>query len=198
MAVKKQKVTVNSRELLYVSNILSLSRVIILPFIIIGLLRDHSQHRLFTVSLMLVAIVTDALDGFLARRLGKVSALGKILDPVADKLCIGTVGLTVACLKDLPWWAVAFILFRDFLIIIGGIIMVEKWTVITSSNIWGKATSFFQSVAIMAYAFEIPYRSYPLTVALGFTSVSTVSYFIEFYNLSREVRRTSAKDEKRI
>ncbi len=64
--------------------------------------------------------------------------------------------------------------------------MVEKWTVITSSNIWGKATSFFQAISIMAYAFEVPFRSYPLTVALVFTGVSTISYFTEFIHLVNE------------
>lgn len=186
MSKNRLRVVINPREFLYISNILSLSRIFLLPFIIISLINDPTPYGLLTIILMLTAIITDALDGYLARKLNEVSALGKMLDPISDKLCIGTVGITVALLNDLPWWAMGFIILRDFLILTGGIIMVEKWTVITSSNIWGKATSFFQAISIMAYAFEVPYRSYPLTVALVFTGVSTISYFSEFIHLVNE------------
>ncbi|MGQ9609306.1 MAG: CDP-alcohol phosphatidyltransferase family protein [bacterium] len=186
MSKNRLRVVINPKEFLYISNILSLSRIFLLPFIIISLIKNPAPYGLLTVTLMVIAIITDALDGYLARRLNEVSALGKMLDPIGDKLCIGAVGVTVALLNDLPWWAMGFIILRDFLILTGGIIMVEKWTIITSSNIWGKATSFFQAISIMAYAFEVPFRSYPLTVALVFTGVSTISYFTEFIHLVNE------------
>ncbi len=186
MSKNRLRVVINPKEFLYISNILSLSRIFLLPFIIISLIKDPAPYGLITIILMVIAIITDALDGYLARRLNEVSALGKMLDPIGDKLCIGAVGITVALLNDLPWWAMGFIILRDFLILTGGVIMVEKWTVITSSNIWGKATSFFQAISIMAYAFEVPFRSYPLTVALVFTGVSTISYFTEFIHLVNE------------
>lgn len=186
MSKNRLRVVINPKEFLYISNILSLSRIFLLPFIIISLIKNPASYSLLTVTLMVIAIITDALDGYLARRLNEVSALGKMLDPIGDKLCIGAVGVTVALLNDLPWWAMGFIILRDFLILTGGIIMVEKWTIITSSNIWGKATSFFQAISIMAYAFEVPFRSYPLTVALVFTGVSTISYFTEFIHLVNE------------
>lgn len=186
MSKNRLRVVINPKEFLYISNILSLSRIFLLPFIIISLIKNPAPYGLLTVTLMVIAIITDVLDGYLARRLNEVSALGKMLDPIGDKLCIGAVGVTVALLNDLPWWAMGFIILRDFLILTGGIIMVEKWTIITSSNIWGKATSFFQAISIMAYAFEVPFRSYPLTVALVFTGVSTISYFTEFIHLVNE------------
>lgn len=135
--------------------------------------------------MMTIAIMTDALDGYLARRLKEVSALGKILDPVVDKVCIGVVAIAVTLLRDFPWWAMGFIILRDTCIVVGGVLMVGKWTTITSSNIWGKATSLFQSLSIIGYAFELPYKTYPLTVAMVFTGVSSISYATEFYNLFR-------------
>ena len=84
-----------------------------------------------------------------------------------------------------------FIIFRDTGILIGGILMIECWTVITSSNIWGKATSFFQAISVIAYAFELPFRTYPLTVALVFTGVSAINYAIEFYKLAIEESNNS-------
>ena len=183
MATDRLRVSINPKEFLYISNILSLSRIFILPLIVFGLTKRTPSHKILTLTVMVVAIVTDALDGHLARRLKEVSALGKILDPVGDKVCIGVVAIAVTLLRDFPWWAMGFIILRDIAIVIGGIFMVEQWTVITSSNIWGKATSFFQAIAIMTYAFELPYRTHPLTVAMVFTAVSSISYGMEFVNL---------------
>ncbi|MFC1714758.1 hypothetical protein ACFL6S_13915 [Candidatus Poribacteria bacterium] len=78
------------------------------------------------------------------------------------------------------------LVFRDVGIFIGGVLTVRRWTVITSSNIWGKATSLFQSLFPMAYAFEVPLGSYPLTVAIVFTGVSSISYAMEFSTLAKE------------
>ena len=186
MATDRLRVCANPREVLYLSNILSLSRIFLLPLIVFGLTKSSPSYRAFALIIMSIAIITDGLDGYMARRLGEVSALGKILDPIGDKICIGVIAIAVTILRDLPWWAMGFIIFRDIGIVIGGLLMVGRWTIVTSSNIWGKATSIFQSIAIIAYAFEVPLRSYPLTVAMVFTLVSSISYTIEFRNLARE------------
>ena len=193
MATERLKVSINPREFLYIPNILSLSRLVLLPLIVFGLTRRTVSYKVFTFSLMMLSILTDALDGYLARRLGEVSALGKILDPIGDKICIGVVAIAVTILRDFPWWAMGIILFRDVGIVIGGIFMVGQLSIITSSNIWGKATSHIQSISIIAYAFEIPKRSYPLTVALVFTAVSSISYTMEFINLIKEQRKSNSK-----
>jgi CDP-diacylglycerol--glycerol-3-phosphate 3-phosphatidyltransferase len=193
MATERLKVSINPREFLYVPNILSLSRLVLLPLIVFGLTKRTVPYKAFTFSLMMLSILTDALDGYLARRLGEVSALGKILDPIGDKICIGVVAIAVTILRDFPWWAMGIILFRDLGIVIGGMFMVGQLSIITSSNIWGKATSHIQSISIIAYAFEIPKRSYPLTVALVFTAVSSISYTMEFINLIKEQRKSNSK-----
>ena len=194
MVTRSIRVSVKPRELLYIPNILSLSRLIILPLVVFGLTKRTMSYKVFTLSLMALAVLTDSLDGYLARRLGEVSALGKILDPIGDKICIGVVAIAVTLLRDFPWWAMGFIIFRDIGIVIGGVFMVGQWTVITSSNIWGKATSLLQSVSVIAYAFEIPKRSYPLTVALVFTGVSSISYVMEFYHLLK-VQKAKGKHD---
>jgi len=188
MPTEKLRVSIKLRDFLYISNILSLSRIALLPLVVFGLTKRTMGYEIFTFSVIMLSILTDCLDGYFSRRLGEVSALGKLLDPIGDKLCIGVVAVAVTILRDLPWWAMGFIIFRDVGILIGGILMVGQWTVITSSNIWGKATSLFQSLSIVAYAFELPKRSYPLTVALVFTGVSSISYAMEFYNLMKEQR----------
>ena len=195
MAAERLRATINKKEFRYISNILSLSRIFLLPLIVFGLTKRTAFHKVFTLSVMGVSMLTDGLDGYLARRLKEVSALGKILDPVGDKICIGVVAIAVTIWRDLPWWAMGFIIFRDAGILTGGLLMMGRWTVITSSNIWGKATSLFQSLTIMAYAFEVPYRNYSLTVAMAFTGVSSISYAMEFYHLVKDQRRGKLLDD---
>lgn len=188
MPTERLRVFINPREFLYISNILSLSRIILLPLIVFGLTKNSTGYTIFTITVMTLAIATDGLDGYLARRLNEVSALGKILDPVCDKICIGITAFSVTLLHNFPWWAMGFIILRDIAIVICGILMVEQWTIITSSNIWGKATSFFQASSIIAYALHLPYKTYPLTVAMVFTAVSSISYAMEFYNLKKSIK----------
>ena len=185
MATDRLKVSISRKEFLYASNILSMFRLFLLPLIVFGLTKQTAFYRIFTLTMIVVAMTTDVLDGYLARRLNEVSALGKILDPIGDKICIGAIAITVTILYDYPWWAMAAILFRDTGIIVGGFCMVGRWTIISSSNIWGKATSLFQSLSVIAYAFKMPYRSHSLTVAMVFTSVSSISYAMEFFNLAK-------------
>ncbi len=187
MSTEILRVSAKLKELKYVSNMLSTSRLFLLPFIIIGLTRATPGYKAFTLVMMTLAMLTDALDGYAARRLKEVSALGKILDPLCDKIGIGVIAIAVTLMRDYPWWAMGFIILRDVVIIVGGILMIEQWTVITSSNIWGKATSHLQSLSIIVYAFNLPYKTYPLTVALVFTGVSGISYAMEFYHLKRNI-----------
>ena len=194
MAAERLRVSVDKKEFRYISNILSLSRMLLLPLVVFGLTKKTAFHKIFTLSLMGISVLTDGLDGYLARRLKEVSALGKILDPLGDKLCIGVVAVAVTFMRDFPWWAMGFIIFRDVGIIAGGFLMVGRWTVIGSSNIWGKATSIFQSLTVMAYAFEVPYRTYPLTVAMVFTGVSSISYAMEFHHMEKDRKKGKLLD----
>lgn len=183
MSTERLRVSINSKEFLYISNILSISRIFLLPLIVFGLTKRTTNYAIFTAAVIFISMMTDGLDGYLARRLNEVSALGKMLDPIGDKICIGVVAIAVTVMRDYPWWAMGFIILRDIAIVTGGLLMVGLWTIITSSNIWGKATSWCQSISIIAYAFELPYKSHSLTVAMVFTGVSSVSYAMEFLNL---------------
>ncbi len=131
-----------------------------------------------------IAVITDLLDGFCARRLHQHTELGYILDPVADKLAITAAVFALAILKStFPEWAFLVIVIRDVSILIGNGILAYKARVITRSNLWGKGSSFFLSIAIMLYLLR-PLTSflpeniefYSLCFALVFVFISTVSY----------------------
>jgi cardiolipin synthase len=97
-------------------NIISIGRILLVPVIIVAILGDRNGIALL---LFLLAGLSDALDGFIARRFGLCTKLGAMLDPVADKLLIVSTVLVFFWLGRLPGWLMLAIVFRD-LIIVGG------------------------------------------------------------------------------
>lgn len=178
-----QSIQIELRDFLYISNILSVSRLITVPFIFFFIYREQWIYAIICGA---VAIVTDLLDGFFARRLQQHTELGYILDPVADKLAITAAVFALAILKTtFPVWAFFVIVIRDVSILIGNGILAYKAKMITRSNLWGKCTSFFLSMTIMLYLLrQIPITSnlpkdiefYSLCLALVFVFISTASY----------------------
>ena len=176
-----QSIQIASRDFFYISNILSVSRLITVPFIFYFIYREQ---WIYAIVCGAIAVITDLLDGFCARRLEQHTELGYILDPVADKLALFAAVSALALLKStFPVWAFLVIVIRDVSILIGNGILAYKAKMITRSNLWGKCTSFFLSIAIMLYLLR-PITSllpgniefYGLCLALVFVVISTVSY----------------------
>ena len=131
-----------------------------------------------------IAVITDLLDGFFARRLEQHTQLGYILDPVADKLALSAgIFALVLSKSQFPEEAFVIIVIRDVSIVLGNAVLVYKAKMITRSNLWGKCTSFFLSITIMLYLLRpitpsLPkdIEFYSLCLALVFVFISTVSY----------------------
>jgi len=97
-------------------NIVTLARIALVPVLIL-LLKDHEYAAGLIV--FVIAGASDALDGYLAKRLNVQSRLGAILDPVADKLLLVSAYVMLAVLEHIPFWLVLVVVFRD-LLIVGG------------------------------------------------------------------------------
>ncbi len=110
-----------------ISNLLSASRIFLVIPMGYCLVLDFPSHRLWTAGIIVIAVATDFLDGFLARKLHQVTDLGKVLDPVADKIGIGIYAVLIAWTGDVPVWFVVFVLLRDLLIF-------SWWIIHTSSE----------------------------------------------------------------
>ena len=98
------------------ANMLTVLRIALVPFFAWALLADggHSTcGRLIATAIFVLAAATDRMDGWLARRSGTVTDLGKLLDPIADKLLVGTALVLLSWLGDLPWWVTVVILVRE-------------------------------------------------------------------------------------
>jgi CDP-diacylglycerol--glycerol-3-phosphate 3-phosphatidyltransferase len=169
------------RDFFYVSNILSLFRLLLTPLIFYSIKQRHSVGILTFGSL---AILSDALDGFLARRLNQSSELGKILDPIADKIVIAAVLFALVSNSTFPRLAFGIIIIRDTLILLGNGIVLYRVRTITRSNWWGKCSTFFLSVAMILYVLDqqkiLDLQNetlfYVLCVGLLFMAISSWTY----------------------
>ncbi len=128
-----------------IPNLLSLSRLALAPF---------SVHAVYTgqyrtaLAIFFVAAVTDILDGPLARRFGCATRLGAYLDPIADKAMLSATYLAAGLAGVVPWWLVALIFGRDFLILaLAGAALLFTRHRDFPPSVWGKLSSAVQALA---------------------------------------------------
>lgn len=135
-----------------VANLLTVLRIAVVPFVAWALLVDGGQDpvwRLVATGLFVLAAATDRVDGYLARRMGLVTDLGKMLDPIADKALIGTALVALSYLGELSWWVTVAILVRELGITVMRFFLL-KYLVLPASR-GGKIKTVLQSVAVGIY-----------------------------------------------
>ena len=137
---------ISVKEFLYISNLLSLFRLLIVPLLFWYIYNEQYQHAVVVGT---IAIISDILDGFFARLLNQHSELGIILDPIADKFAIGAGIIAIAFRTNIPEWALFAVIFRDVAIVLGNVYLAYRAKMITRSNWWGKCTSFSLSIAVI-------------------------------------------------
>jgi CDP-diacylglycerol--glycerol-3-phosphate 3-phosphatidyltransferase len=96
-------------------------------------------------------MLTDALDGPLARHRNEVSALGKVLDPIADKIMINATALTLSQTRGFPWWATGLLFVRDLGILGGAALVYRRRAEITLAHPTGKVTTLAMTAAMLCY-----------------------------------------------
>lgn len=163
-----------------ISNFTSVSRVIFVLPASYFLLADFGGHRTWAVAFILVASFTDFLDGYLARRLHQVTDLGKIIDPLADKIGIGIVAVCLLLAGDIPLWYFVLVLARDLLIFCGGVYINRQKGIVPQSNMAGKiavnvvALALFLSI-IRVHSLELA-RIVTIWVSVVIMMVSLIIY----------------------
>ena len=136
------------RELTNVPNLVTMSRVVLIPFVLL-LIDNFSPLRSFIASLLyLISAAGDGLDGYLARKRGEVSTLGKFLDPLADKLTVTAVLVYMVALSRVHPAVVVVIIARD-LAVNGLRSVASAQGLVISASDSGKIKTALQLVAVM-------------------------------------------------
>jgi CDP-diacylglycerol--glycerol-3-phosphate 3-phosphatidyltransferase len=169
------------------SNLLSILRIVLILPIILLLESDLTYGKYYGIGLLFVAMFTDYLDGYFARSRNEISELGKILDPLADKIAIAAAAIYLYIAYAFPLWLLVVILVRDAAILFGSILLVKKMDSVVPANQFGKWTTTIISALILAYIFDVELLKLPLEIAAAvFLAISSVSYLRNYLQLSNQ------------
>lgn len=185
---------VSSNRILTVPNVLSFLRIALIP-VFVALIVDPDT-TFSGILLFAVVVSTDWVDGFAARRLGQVSELGKVLDPVADRLAIAAGLIALAVRGAFPWWAAALILVRDLVILVVGAVVLSRRHVRLDVRPIGKVATFSLMCAIAWISWgNLGYGLDDAALTLGWLSfvVGILEYYVAAALYMGDLRRALAE-----
>lgn len=180
-----------------VPNILSYFRIIlIVPFIVLFLKKEY----VFAAICIILSGLSDCVDGFLARKLNQITQLGKMLDPVADKLTLLAVGICLSTVEPMIIPVIAILIVKDLLMLIGASLMLKNKVMPFASEWYGKVGTvcFYVSVAaIVVFELILKVENFSVIalILLSVTAVVMVYSLIRYYLIFRDMMK-KAKQEK--
>jgi cardiolipin synthase len=162
-------------------NFLTVSRFALIPLFLILYLNGNS---LAAVAIVLLAGLTDILDGYIARRSGKITLTGMMLDPLADKLMMLAIVTALLIKGVIPWSAVAVMAVREVGMIASSAFFHFRGFKTVPANFWGKATTVVNYAAILMLLLSIPGGLALLWTGIALSFLATAVYFIRFRHLN--------------
>lgn len=158
----------------------SMTRV---PLALFLVLSDTIVGRLIFLG---IAMLTDVLDGFVARRMNKANKLGALIDPICDRIFVFVVFLTFFLKTGLPFYYLILFLSRDIATAFAGVyIWIKKVKFEMKARIWGKLTTAMQMIALVLLIAEMPYFIYTL-YAVFFLSIAAIADYFIFWKTSKQ------------
>jgi len=136
-----------------IPNILSLARIILTPLFIILLFADFKMAKVFALLVFAIAAITDAYDGYLARKYNQITPEGKFLDPLADKILVLSAFISFAFINIIDFWMVGIIIFRDLFVTGLRFIMSSRGFEFVTSKLSKYKTAFQLTIIILTLIF---------------------------------------------
>lgn len=170
---------------------LTLARICLVPLVVVFLISAQSVHALVAAVLFAAAALTDWLDGLIARRRHQVTALGKLLDPVADKVLVSAALISLVQVGKVDAWIVALVVGREFAVTgLRGIAAAQGIVVPASDVAKYKTAAQYLAVTLLILEKNVPVGLEPeylylsrgiLWAAVILTVCSGIDYFVRFY-----------------
>ena len=173
---------------LNIANQLTIVRIVAIPLYLLVLYINKDWSNVAATIIFIFAGVCDFLDGYIARKYNMITDLGKILDPIADKILVSAALIALIDLDRLYWWIAVIMLARDFTMEALRNLAASKGIII-AAGIWGKLKTTFQMVAIGMISFQniwLGINWYILGqvlmyIALFLSIYSAVIYFRDYF-----------------
>lgn len=173
------------------ANKISTFRILSVPFFIASLIYYSPQRdylRLTALGIFIFGVISDALDGYIARKTGQKSEAGKILDPLGDKLLLVSAFI---CLYKFPQGAIRLprevilvVISRDAIILLGAmVIFMVKKSINVLPTVWGKLTTVSQMLSVVSVLTQWRFAYIIWWVAVFFTVVSGADYIMRGFKI---------------
>ncbi|MEW5758282.1 MAG: CDP-alcohol phosphatidyltransferase family protein [Candidatus Omnitrophota bacterium] len=168
-----------------IANKISVFRILIIPFFIATILYydvNHEYLRYIALGLFILAMVSDGLDGYIARKKQVITKAGAIIDPLADKLLIIAAFIYLYIRAnvfgiELPLWIVVIVISRDFIILLGSfVIYIVKGNLEIKPTILGKITTNIQMFTIVVILLKLNFISFMWILTVITTVISGFNY----------------------
>ncbi|MBQ3265577.1 MAG: CDP-alcohol phosphatidyltransferase family protein [Ruminococcus sp.] len=186
-----------SKDLMTIPNAISFIRILLItPFVAFFIAGKYITGD-YTPAIIVIALsgISDLFDGMIARKFHQESELGKVLDPLADKLTLIAVGVCLIFLEPYVLPLMIIMVLKDVLMIIGGTIVINKGVIPPKSSWYGKASTFMFYISVaMVVGMEIfHYHNETLSlVVLGVTAgmmiFSLINYAIIFFKIQKQLK----------
>ncbi len=175
-----------------IPNMLTSIRIMLVPIYLLVFFSDMENKLYLALAIFILAGITDFLDGYIARKYDLITKLGKALDPLADKLMMFAVLISLALSKMIPMWIVTILFVKEVLMVLGGgILYLFKGNQVVASNFYGKiATVFFYIATLVTVIEPDSSRSrtlFSLTVILNI--VAFINYLVIYLKIDDNLRR---------
>jgi CDP-diacylglycerol--glycerol-3-phosphate 3-phosphatidyltransferase len=179
------------REVFYISNLLSLARIgLLIPFYF-SLTAQTQMGNSLAVVVMLLGALTDYLDGYFARTYQQQTDLGRILDPLADKLCMVIGAWLLITQRSLPVWYFVILAARDLSILLLALFIATKTRVVVESNVLGKFTAGAISLTLFSFTVQLDVVKWIfLWLSLWLVLASSLRYLQKVVNMLRGIQPT--------
>ena len=168
-----------------IPNLLSLLRLALVPMFAVVFFQPWPDAHTWAALIYLIAFLTDIADGWIARRFNQITKLGRILDPLADKLMTFTVIVCISADHIIPLWAVVVFFCKELTMAIGGCLMYQRLGDVIPSNWLGKASTgvfFVVCAALVLFpAIPRPWATGLITFALALTLAALASYICQYW-----------------
>lgn len=171
-----------------IPNALSLLRLCLVPVFVWTYFQSGANAHGWAAFVYTLAFATDIADGYIARKYNMITKLGRILDPLADKLMTFTVIICVALDGAIPMWAIAVFFCKEALMGLGGLLMYRRVKDVTPANWWGKTSTgvFFVVLAVLVlFPIPRPFSTVMISFALCLTVAALFRYALDFHKLMK-------------
>ncbi len=188
-----------SKDLMTIPNAISFTRILLITPFVAFFIKEMYVAAAITVG---ISGLSDLFDGMIARKFNQESELGKVLDPLADKLTLIAVGICLIFIEPYVLPLMIIMVAKDVFMIIGGTIVINQGVIPPKASWYGKVSTFmfYISVAMVVLMAILGYKNETLTftvlgVTAGMMIFSLINYAMIFFKIQKQLK--SKADEKK-